>query len=316
MSFFSLLFVLFAEQFRPSPVLRLLWVWLGGWSDQLARRLNGGLISHGRAAWCLFVLPWVGGALFFHFALAYAVGGLGQALDGLVHIIVLYVLLGFRQESHFFTDIQWALQAGDLPHARHQLGAWRGASYAQADAEEVARLAIEEAILASHRNVFAVIFWFMVLPGVSGVVLYRLAQFLSYRWGQPQHEPDLFGVFARQAFQWLDFLPVRLTSFTFMVMGDFEDAQYCRKTQAQFWPDRDEGILLASGGGALGVRLGGEMHENAQVLERPILGLEAAATVNAMQRTAGLMWRALLLCLAAVALIDVIGWTGLAALRQ
>ena len=39
-------------------------------------------------------------------------------------------------------------------------------------------------------------------------------------------------------------------------LGDFEDALYCWRTQAGQWPDRNAGIVLASGDGALGVRLG------------------------------------------------------------
>jgi hypothetical protein len=51
--------------------------------------------------------------------------------------------------------------------------------------EEIARLTMEEALTASHRNVFGVVFWFVLLPGPSGALLYRLAMFLRRRWGAP-----------------------------------------------------------------------------------------------------------------------------------
>ena len=38
-------------------------------------------------------------------------------------------------------------------------------------------------------------------------------------------------------------------------MGNFEDAIYCWRSQAVLWPEGRQ-LLIASGGGALGVRLG------------------------------------------------------------
>src|SRR6266853_825003 len=117
--------------------------------------------------------------------------------------------------------------------------------------------AIEEALVSSHRYVFAVVFWFVLLPGPSGVILYRLSMFLNDRWGE-RTSPELerFSRFARRAFAALDWLPVRFTAAAFAIVGDCEDAVYCWRTQAANWPDPALGIVLASGAGAIGVRLG------------------------------------------------------------
>src|SRR6185437_3830322 len=94
------------------------------------------------------------------------------------NIAVLYLTLGFRQFSHYFTDIQLAVKAGDIERARTLLEQWRGASGVVRPREEVIRLSIEEALVAAHRHVFGVLLWYLILPGPSGAILYRLAAYL------------------------------------------------------------------------------------------------------------------------------------------
>jgi cobalamin biosynthesis protein CobD/CbiB len=57
--------------------------------------------------------------------------------------------------------------------------------------------------------------------------------------------------------------PARLTALSFAIVGDFEDAIYCWRTQAKTWAaeagGEHAGIVLASGAGALGVLLGGSV---------------------------------------------------------
>src|SRR5205823_9267176 len=127
------------------------------------------------------------------------------------------------QFSHHSTAVQLAVKSGDTERARLQLDEWRGASGVVRTREEVIRLAIEEALIASHRHVFGVLLWYLLLPGPSGAILYRLAAYLAWRW------KDLggFGQFANRVFYVLEWPTVRLTAAAFAVVGDFEDAVYC-----------------------------------------------------------------------------------------
>jgi adenosylcobinamide-phosphate synthase len=68
--------------------------------------------------------------------------------------------------------------------------------------------------------------------------------------------------------------------------------------------------LLASGGGALGVRLGMPIHESGEVLERPEMGVGDDADAEFMQSTIGLVWRTLVLVFLVLALLGVAGWVG------
>jgi len=225
---------------------------------------------------------------------------------------VLYVTTGFRQFSHHFTDIQLALRAGELDQARRQLAAWRGRNTEKLTASEVARVAIEEALLAAHRHVFAPLFWFVAL-GPAGALLYRLAGHFCYSWGaerEPESELAAFGAFARRAFAAIDWLPVRLTAASFAVVGNFEDAVFCWRNQADRWPEEAGGILLSSGAGALGVRLGLPIDMGNGLTMRPELGIGDDADADFMQSAIGLAWRALVMALVLLLLLGIANWAG------
>jgi cobalamin biosynthesis protein CobD/CbiB len=81
------------------------------------------------------------------------------------------------------------------------------------------------------------------------------------------------------------------------VVGDFEDAIYCWRSQAGAWIRPEEGIVLASGAGALGVRLGDPISADGALVVRPQLGVGEDAREDALASLEGLLWRALALWL-------------------
>ena len=287
MGVIAIIAALLLEQWRPLSDRKAVAGALAGWTDWLERTFNAGEARHGTIAWIVAALVPVATALALYALLAW----LSPFAALLLNIAALYLTLGFRQFSHFFTDIQSAIRDGDVDQARALIGAWRGESATHRSREEVIRLAIEEAIAASHRNVFAVLFWFVVLPGPSGAILYRMAVFLDRRWGGKGE----FGRFARKVLFLLEWPATRLTASAFAVVGDFEDAIYCWRTQAAAWPDPNLGLVLAAGAGALGVKLGMPLTEVEGLQPRPELGLGDAADAPHLDSTVGLLWRALVL---------------------
>ncbi len=296
MSLFSLVAALLIEQLQPLDYRRFVRGPVAFWADFLEQRLNIGNYRNGVIAWAVgVILPvLLVGAIFF------LLKAIHPLLAWAWNVLLLYLTLGFRQFSHYYTDIHKALQAGDIQEARRLLAEWRGGVTDGLASEEIARLAIEEALVASHRHVFGVLVAFILLPGPCGAVLYRLSVIFSERWRQ-RGESDIsgvaqFGLFARQAFFCIDWLPLRITAISFAIVGDFEDAVFCWRTQAEKWPDRNLGIILASGAGALGVRLGmplvGALGE---IDNRVELGLGDEVDVDFMQSATGLVWRAVIL---------------------
>src|SRR5262245_2724167 len=287
MSVLAIIAALLAEQWRALDNQRYVDQALATWAGWLEQAFNGGERNHGMVAWLVAVLPPVVGAILInqlllkmHFLLALA-----------FNVVVLYFTLGFRQFSHHFTELQLAVKSGDIERARALLEEWRGASGVVRTREEVIRLAIEEALISSQRHVFGVIFWYVLLPGPSGAILYRLAVFLRERW----KALGGFGRFAGNAFELMEWPAVRLTAASFAVVGDFEDSIYCWRTQARAWAEPNEGVVLAAGAGAMGLRLGMPVQEVEGMQPRPELGVGEPADGPFLDSTVGRVWRALVL---------------------
>ena len=279
----------------------------------IEHRWNGGTSQHGWLALLAAIVPPVllVQGVFLAAWLAHPLAGL------LCNVIVLYFMMGFRRFSHAVSAIINAFKANDLNEARRVLASWRGRNVSELTSEDVARLAIERGLADAYRQVFAVIFWFVILPGPAGAVLYRAAALLAEEWGAmtPGVEPtpltqarDEFGRPARRLLALLDWIPVRLTALSFAIVGDFEDAVACWRTQAQRWAAEDGGmavgILLSSGGGALGVQLGGLLPTLAGEPDvRPELGLGEPVEADVLPSAIGLVWRALVLWLLLILLL-------------
>ena len=181
---------------------------------------------------------------------------------------------------------------------------------------------LERGLADAYRQVFAVMFWFVVLPGPTGAVMYRAAALLAAEWKGALPGDDtsastrslqVFGRPARVLLWWLDWMPARLTALSFAIVGDFEDAAYCWRTQARAWPEayggEAIGVVLASGGGALGVQLGGPLPGYGGAPEpRPEIGIGDAVEAEILPSAVGLVWRALVLWLLLVFLLSLANW--------
>ncbi len=313
MGFLSLIIALLLEQARPLAGNNLAFRGVRACARTLEENFNAGEHQQGVLAWVLLTVPMtLAAALIYIFLQRYNMLLVALAFN----ILVLYFTLGFRHFSHYYTDIQLALANNDLPTARELLKQWKrnaqpDFSAAELGTTEIARMAIEEALLASHRHVFGVFFWFVLLPGPAGAVLYRLSDYLARAWNYPESpSAEPFGRFARRAFEIIDWLPMRLTAIGFAIVGNFEDAIFGWRECASRWNDKVRGILLAAGGGALGVRLGEAMWMDpaAGAAGEPMPGVEASPA--ALRSAVGLVWRSLVLWLILLVLLSVAGTIG------
>ncbi len=315
MSFLALVAALGLEQWRAFS-------WRAGvervfvrYARWIERRWNGGTSQHG---WFALVAAVVAPVIAVQ--MLFLAAWLVHPLLGLAcNIVVLYFMMGFRRFSHAVSAIINALKASDLGEARRALALWRGGGTSELSSDDVARLAIEQGLVDAYRQVFAVIFWFVILPGPAGALLYRAVALLAQEWSEalPGIEPtpliqarEAFGRPARQVLAALDWIPVRLTALSFAIVGDFEDAVACWRTQALRWAKHEGGvavgILLASGGGALGVQLGGPLPVLVGDPDvRPDMGAGDAPGPEVLPSAVGLVWRALVLWLLVILLITV-----------
>lgn len=307
MTLFALILALILEQVRPLHQPAAVDDLLGSVCTRVGELYDDGSFANGRLAWLLVVVSSGVLTLLAHFLLL----SLHPVLAFAFGAGVLYLALGFRREESMFTDIQRALADDEVVAAGRSLGEWTGRDHSGADATELARVASEHALLTAHQGLYGVLFWFVVLPGPAGVVMYRLARRFRERCGAREQEADsAFGDFGREAWEWLDAIPARITAVAFSVIGNFEDALFCWRTQAALWGDRAAGIVLSAGGGALGLRLGMPVHQDGQLVDRPELGLGAVVDVDQMPRVARMIWRVLVLYVLVLALLAIAGWVG------
>lgn len=302
MSLFALLSALALAYYRPLPRedwLRHLFLPYAAW---LESNFNDGQARHGMIAALLAVLIPA-----FSVAVAYVILDETNSLFGLLcAIAILYLTLRFARFGSTAERIANALREQNLEGARAELAIWQTCKTDSYTDREVARVGIEATLRHAHHDLFAPLFWFLLL-GPAGALAYRLSYLLKYAWSEKHHD---FRRFSQRLFDFLDWLPARFTAVSFAVMGDFEDAIYCWRTQASGWPDEAVGIILASGAGALGVRLGEPLSCNGVLQYRPELGLGDTADADYLRSTVGLVWRVLVLMAGLLLLLTFAHWLG------
>ncbi len=316
MSFFAVFFALLIEQIKPLP--RDNWVHdtLISWVGWTGRNFDAGRERHAIVVWCITVLtPALAATALYLVAVHYSL------LAGLaVNVAVLYLTLGFRQFSHYFTDIRDALERGDEDQARRLLGQWRHLDASELPRTELLRHVLEHSLLAAHRHVFGVFFCFVVFSalglGPSGAVAYRMAEFAGRYWAfksrtldAPANERLMH--LSQRLFELIDHLPARLTAFGFAVVGNFEEAVNGWRNDAGLWRHDNEGILLAAAAGAIGVQLGGQAApgvtpDRSKTFDSGSAAQTAGVPPQAghLQSVVGLVWRSVVLWLLLTALLS------------
>jgi adenosylcobinamide-phosphate synthase len=241
-------------------------------------------------------------------------------------VLVLYFTLGFRQFSHYFSDLREALDNGDDNEVRRLLAEWLHLDASELPHTEVLRHVVEHALLAAHRHVFGVFFWFILGSalglGPAGAVLFRMAEFVARYWAyrlRALDAPDNDRLLdaSRRMFGLIDGVPARLTAFGFAVVGNFEEAVNGWRRDAALWRQPNEGIILAAAAGAVGVQLGGDaapgvtpdrsktFSAGAQAGAGGAEGSTAGMPLQSghLQSVVGLVWRSVVLWMLLLALL-------------
>ena len=293
MSLLALLTAILAQYAYPVAGRNPVHAFYGRLCLSAAKRLDAGDRNSGILAW--FVL--VGVVLVPVALLSALLWAIHPIVLWLLDTAVLYGTLRFLNTTRSLAAIEARLRAGDVNGAAQRLAEWQGESAGVDDPSALARLAAEQALREAHLGTYAPLFWFLVLPGPIGLVLYPLAHRAARSWEQGVEGERDFGWFAGRAFHVLDAIPRRITAFAFAVVGNFEDALVCARSQAAGWVRPEEGLVLAAGAGALGVRLGEPLPRGAVLVDRPSLGTGEPAREESLASLEGMLWRALVLWL-------------------
>lgn len=318
MSFFAILFALLMEQARPLGSSPHINAGLRAWLLWVSRNFDAGQPRHAWVAWGIAVVLPALLAMGMHWLLVWS---LGWPFAVLWNVAVLYLTLGFRQFSHHFTQIRDALEEGNEDQARSLLAQWQQVNAADLPRSEIVRHGIEYSVLAAHRHVFGVLACFSVLTafglGPAGAVFYRMAELVSRQWSV-QHRPATqialpfsspsLQQAAGQAWMAIDWLPARLTALCFAMVGSFEEAIDGWRFYAQYFPNDNDGVVLAATAGAINVRLGGQ----ALLIDTDRSGIDPDTTgstpgrepeVGHLRSVVGLVWRSVVVWMLLLALL-------------
>ena len=179
LSLLALLLALLAQYAYPVTGRHPLQAFDGRLRLSAAKRLDAGDRNSGVLAW--FVLM---GVVLVPVAL---LTGARWAIHPLVLWVLdaafLYASLRFLATTRSLAAIEARLRAAS-DGAAQRLAEWQGESAGVDDPAALARLAAEQALREAHLGTFAPLFWFLLLPGPLGLVLYPLAHRAARSWEQ------------------------------------------------------------------------------------------------------------------------------------
>jgi len=217
--------------------------------------------------------------------------------------LLLYFCIAARSLQQHAQRVSAALLANDLPLARQRVGYMVSRQTATMDAQAVRRAAIESVLENGADAVFAPLFWFSVF-GPAGAVLYRLANTLDAMWGYKNQRYRYFGWAAARFDDLLNFVPARLTAFSYAVLGNFQMALRAWRTQAAGLESPNAGPVMAAGAGALNLELGGPATYHGVVKQKIWFGGVCRPENADIDRAVALVFRALVLWVAAIGIYD------------
>lgn len=316
MSFISVLFALLLEQARPLTPGNFIHVAMRAWVRWCTRNFDAGKPAHGWLAWGFAVLLPSLLALTIYWILGTYVG---WWLALLWSALVLYAALGFRQFSSHFTRIRDALVNDDDVRAAELMASWQKLDACQMPRSTIISKVIEFSVLAAHRHVFGVLAWFSVLAafglGPTGAVLYRLSEFVVRYWlhkGNSLDQPVSHALRcnAQNAWALIDWLPARVTSVGFAVMGNFEEAVDAWRRYAQSADASNDGLVLAATAGAVNIHLTGstlnaerETLGQGAILSDEISDGRPTPELAHLAIVVGLVWRTVVMWIVLLALL-------------
>ncbi len=133
-------------------------------AESAAHGFDAGKPKHGLLTWLVVVVPWTLAVALVYYVLY----NIHFVLAFLWNVAVLYFTLELPPVQPYFTDIHLALNNDDVPRAREILNEWTGLDTLDMPVSEIVRHTLIHAVVASHRHVFGVFFWFLIPVGPAG----------------------------------------------------------------------------------------------------------------------------------------------------
>ncbi len=216
-----------------------------------------------------------------------------------VELLIVYFTLGWQSMQQHAMDVYRHLQSPDLQRARQAAARILSRETKDLDAAEIAKGTVEAVVENASDSTLSVIFWYLLL-GAPGALMFRLANTLDAMWGYKTQRYLHFGRCAARLDDALNWIPARLTVVSFALGGRFFDTIDCARNQKAPSEGPNAGLVMAAGGGALNVCLGGPTIYDGVLDERPILGTGRTVESQDIVRAIQLVWRAIAIWMTAL----------------
>ncbi len=225
------------------------------------------------------------------------------ALQFVLDVLVVYFCIAARSLHQHAQAVHSALLSEDLRQARERVGRIVSRQTENMTAADVRRATIESVLENGADAVFAPLFWFVVM-GPFGALLDRFSNTLDAMWGYKNQRYLHFGWAAARFDDLLNWIPARLTAFSYALLGNTAQALRAWRTQAHLLDSPNAGPVMTAGGGALMLQLGGPAIYHGQIKLKPWFGGDRIPEDGDIPLACNLMYRTLILWLTVIGLGD------------
>ncbi len=216
-------------------------------------------------------------------------------LDFVFNVLVMYFVIGAHNLKQHAIDVRNALASENIELAKKEVSIMINYDTQAMNKPGVIAACLEAIFEHGNDTIIAPIFWFVVL-GAPGAVLYRLVNILDTMWGYQSLRYKNFGWAATKINIVLNWVPARLAAFTYMLLGNVKNAWLAFNEQAKTWNSPNDELVAATGAGALGIQIGGDVYCHGELKKRAALGsgrlpdLEDIGRANDLTERAMIVW--------------------------
>ena len=227
-------------------------------------------------------------------------------LNLIISPIILYFCIAPTSLKQHAAAVLQALEKDDLSLARSKVALIVSRETQNMSSSDVRKATIESVLENGADAVFAPLFWFIIL-GPAGAILYRLCNTLDAMWGYKNQRYLHFGWATARFDDILNWLPARLTAFSYALLGETKIAFSCWKNQAHLLDSPNAGPVMTAGAGSLNLQLGGPAWYHGNLKNKINFGTEKPTHNNDIKRANRLISITLCLWISVVFFITLLG---------
>ena len=325
MSYLALLIAVVCETFLPDGLFTRARDWVNRFNQELEINLDAlGAPRYAHLQWLAPMLIWVMG-VYFLYQVLWTISPLAA---GFLSVFLLLYGLRFRHFAVVFTNAQLFLNQGDFFRARELLLTWMkdydGTEPVVHRPGELVFHAISHGTERALRQYFSLFFWFLVMPGPMGLVVYMMAHWSVIRerdvwqaqafaherptmqdaWETHKLKAAISPRFVLFAMEWL---PARLIALTVGLVAQLDDAALAWRTAKNHSRFSNRAPLTAVFFTAVGL-VGGAAFDPVSKAASEGQLLSEENQVQALQQFRQLIFKCAVVWLMATLVFAILGW--------